>query len=128
MGFCDGHITSFSQFSRLFRKQFSVYQVKPPKLYDLFNVRQREEEPLKDYPNKFLALMIRLQTHDEYVMVTAFKQRIAARPFNDSMIRNPAETFFDIRERAFCHIEAEEVVVIKNGSSHSRQPRPKESS
>ena len=41
-GLPDGHITFFAQFSRLFREQFSVNQVKPPKLYDLFNVRQRE--------------------------------------------------------------------------------------
>jgi len=39
-GLPDGHITSFEQFSRLFREQFSINQVKPPMLYDLFNVRQ----------------------------------------------------------------------------------------
>jgi len=68
-------------FSRLFREQFSVNQVKPPKLYDLFNVRQREEESLKDYLNRFWALTIRLQTYDEDVMVTAFEQGITAGPF-----------------------------------------------
>jgi len=34
-------------------QQFSVNQVKPPILYDLFNVRQREGESLKDYLNRF---------------------------------------------------------------------------
>jgi len=60
-GLPDGHITSFEQFSRLFREQFFVNQVKPPMLYDLFNVRQREEDSLKDYLNKFWALTVRLQ-------------------------------------------------------------------
>ena len=73
----DGHITSFAQFSRLFREQFFVNQVKPPMLYDLFNVRQWEGDSLKDYLNRLWALIVRLQTHDEDVMVTAFEQGIA---------------------------------------------------
>jgi len=59
-GLPDGHITSFEQFSRLFRGQFFVNQVKPPMLYDLFNVRQREGESLKDYLNRLWALTVRL--------------------------------------------------------------------
>jgi len=126
-GLPDGHITSFAQFSRLFREQFSINQVKPPKLYDLFDVWQREEEPLKDYLNRFWALMVRLQTYDKDVMVTAFEQGIAARLFSDLLIRNSAETFFKIRERVVAHIKAENTVVKKNGSLHLRQPRSKES-
>jgi len=40
-------------------------------------------------------------------------------PFNDSLIRNRAET----REQATTHIEAEEDVLRKNGSLRSKQPR-----
>jgi len=36
-----GHITSFDQFSELFREQFSINQTKPSILYDLFSVKQR---------------------------------------------------------------------------------------
>jgi len=127
-GFPDGHITFFAQSSRLFRDQFFVNQIKPPKLYDLFNVRQREEELLKDYLNRLWALTVRLQTHDKDVMVPTFKQGIAAGPFSDSLDKNPAETFSEIRERVVTHIEAEEVVARKNNSSYSRKPRPTESS
>jgi len=38
----DDHITTFTQFARLFRKQFYANRVKPQVLYDLFNVRQRK--------------------------------------------------------------------------------------
>jgi len=72
-GLPDGHITSFAQFAKLFREQFYANQVKPPELYDLFNVRQKEGETLKVYLNRFWALTVRLQTHDEKVMVTAFE-------------------------------------------------------
>jgi len=48
--------------------------------------------------------------------------------FSDSLIRNPKETLSEVRERATAHIKAEEVVLRKNGSSRSKQPRHKESS
>jgi len=61
-------------------------------------------------------------------MVTAFKQGITAGSFSDLLIRNPTETLSEIRQRVVAHINAEEVVATKNGSSLSRQPKPKESS
>jgi len=126
-GILDGHITSFSQFSTVFREKFSANKVKPPRIYDIFSVKQREGESLKDYLNRFSALTVNLQTHDEDMMITTFKQGITTRPFNDSLIKNPVETFFEVWERVVAHIKAKEVVVRKNNSSHLRQPRPKES-
>ena len=126
-GIPDGHITSFSQFPTMFREQFSANKVKPLRIYDLFDVRQREGESLKDYLNRFNALTIRLQTHDEDMMITAFEQGITTGPFSDSLIRNPTETFSEVRERVVAHIEAEEVVVKKNATQILRQLRPKES-
>jgi len=118
-GIPDGHITSFPQFSRMFREQFSTNKVKPPKLYDLFNVIQREGKTQTDYMNRFYAVMVKLQ-YDEEMMVVAFVQRMTAGPFNDSLIRNPAETFSEVRERVVNHIKAKEVVLRKNGSSCSK--------
>jgi len=88
---------------------------------------QREGETLKDYLNRFYAVTVRLQTHDEEMMVATFIQGMTVGSFNDSLIRNPAETFPEVRERAFAHIEAKEAVLRKNDSSRSKQPRPKES-
>jgi len=72
-GIPDGHITSFSQFSMMFREQFSASSVKPPRMYDLFGVRQWEGDPFKDYLNRFSALMVRLQMHDKDIMIFAFE-------------------------------------------------------
>jgi len=47
--------------------------------------------------------------------------------FNDLLIKNPADTFSEIRERVVSHIEAEKAVVRKNGNSHLKQPRSEES-
>jgi len=95
-GIHDGQITSFSRFSTMFKEQFSSNKVKRLRIYNLFSVRQREGEPLKDYLNRLSALTVRLQMHDEDMMIVAFKQGIAAGPFNNSLIRNPMETFSEI--------------------------------
>ena len=121
----NGHITSFPQFAKLFREQFYANQVKPPELYDLFNVRQKEGEMLKVYLNRFWALTVRLQTHDEKVMVTGFGQGVASGPFCNTLIRNPPETILEIRRRAVVHINVEEAVTVRNGSSHSQPAKPR---
>ena len=126
-GIPDGHITSFPQFSKLFIEQFPTNKVKPLKLYDLFNVKKKEGEELKDYLNRFCVIRVRLQTHDEEMMVAAFVQGMTTEPFSDSLIRNPTKTFSEVRERAIAHIEAKETILRKNGSSRSKQPKPKES-
>jgi len=62
----------------MFREQFSVNKVKPPRLYDLFDIRQSEGETLKDYLNRFCTVTVKLQTHDEEMMIATFKQGIVA--------------------------------------------------
>jgi len=122
-GLPDGHVTSFVQFVRLFREQFTANQVTPSVLYDLFTVRKREGETLKEYLNRFWALMLRLQTHDEDVMVTAFEQGITMGPFSDSLNRNQAETFFEIQRRVVAHINIEEAVAIPETIEKLRFPQ-----
>jgi len=43
----DGHITSFDQFSTLFREQYIVNRAPPLIFYDLFDVKQYQGETLK---------------------------------------------------------------------------------
>jgi len=42
------------------------------------------------------------------------------------LIKNPAETFSEIRRRVIAHINAEEVVMDRNNGSHSGLAKPKE--
>ena len=60
------------------------------------------------------------------MVVVAFVQGMTTSPFNDSLIRNSAETFSEVRQRAIAHIEAEKVMLRKNGNSWSKKPRHKE--
>jgi len=78
---------------------------------------------LKYYLNRFCAVTVRLQAHDEEMMVASFVQGMTAGSFSDSLIRNSAEIFSEVRERAVVHIKVEEAL---NGSLRSKKPRPKE--
>jgi len=62
------------------------------------------------------------------MVVVAFVQGITTIPFSDSLIRNLAETLFEVHEGATAHIKAEEVVLRKNASSRLKQPKHKENS
>jgi len=67
-------------------------------LYDLFYVKQREGESLKEYLNHFCAISVRLQTQDEEIMVVAFVKGMTTSPFSDSLIRNQVEMLSEVRE------------------------------
>jgi len=112
----DGHITSFDQFSTLFREQFIVNRAPPAVSFDLFDVKQYQGEPLKDFLNRFGALVVKLHTKDEAMMVHAFRWGMLSTPFNDSLIRCHLKTFSEIHCRAVVHISAEEEVTEKRGS------------
>jgi len=77
----NGHITSFDQFLTLFREQFIVNQAPPLVSYDLFDVKQYQGEPLKDFLNRFGALVVKLHTKDEDMMVHAFRRGVLSGPF-----------------------------------------------
>jgi len=57
-GLLDGTIQSFQEFSQLFGEQFAANVVKPPRMADLFDVRKREGEPLKEYLNRFCEISV----------------------------------------------------------------------
>jgi len=97
VGLPDGHITSFDQFSGLFREQFIFNQAQPPVSFDLFGIKQRQGEALKDFLNRFGAFAVKLQTQDEALMVHTFGQWIMLGSFSDSLIGNQTRKFGEIR-------------------------------
>ena len=83
---------------------------------------------MKDFLNRFAVFVVKLQTQDEALMVHAFGQGIMSGPFSDSLIRNRARTFWEIRRRAIAYIVAKEAVTVKRGSTYPGQAKPKEGS
>jgi len=75
-----------------------------------------QEEPLKDFLNRFRALVVKLHTKDEVMMVHALRKGILSGPFSDSLIRCQPKMFSEIRRRVVAHIGAEKEVTVKRGS------------
>jgi len=56
----------------------------PPVSYDLFDVRQYQEESLKDFLNRLGAQVVKLHTKDEDMTVHSFRKGMLPGPFSDS--------------------------------------------
>jgi len=110
----DRHITSFDQFSMLFREHYIVNRVPPPISYDLFDVKQYQGESLKEFLNRFGVQVVRLHTKDEGMTVHAF---------SDSLLRCCPKTFCEIRRRVMAHIVAEDRVTTKRSTVGAVRPR-----
>jgi len=119
----DGHVTSFTQLSKLFREQYIANRAPPPNSYDLFDVRQYQGETLKEFVNRFGAQVVRVNTTDESMIVHAFRKGIFPGPFSESLIRSRPKTFAEIRRRAMAHIAAKGEVNEKRVSVVPARPR-----
>jgi len=112
----DEHITSFDQYSTLFREHYLVNRAPIPISYHVFGVKQYQGESLKEFLNRFGVQLVTLNIKDEAVTVHAFTKRVLAGPVSDSLIRCCPNTFCEIRYRAMAHIVAEDQVTEKHSS------------
>ena len=126
----DGHVTSFTQFSTLFREQYITNRAPPSVSYNLFDIRQYQGESLKEFLNRFGAQVVKLNTKDETMMVHTFRKGIVSGPFSESLIRSRPKTFGEIRHRAMAHIVREGEVnekctyVVPNCLRGPSRPQP----
>jgi len=76
----DGHITSFDQFTTLFREQYIVNRAPPPISYDLFDIRQYQGESLKEFLNRFGVQVVKLHIKDEAMTMHSFTKEVLPGP------------------------------------------------
>ena len=107
----------------MFKEQYIVNQAPTPFSFDLFDVKQYQGKPLKDFLNRFGALVVKLHTKNEDMMIHAFRRGVLPGPFSDSLIRCRPKTLNEIRRRAVAHIVAEEEVTEKPGSIDPARPQ-----
>ena len=86
-------------------------------------MKQYQGEPLKDFLNRFGALVVKLHTKDEAMMVHTIRRGMLSVPFSDSLIRCRPKMFSEIHRRAVAHIGPEEEVTEKHGSVGPTRPR-----
>jgi len=115
-------ITSFNIFARLFMERFAVNRPKQLQIADMFDIKQRQEETLKQFLNRFCDVSMGLTNPSEEMLVGAFVKGLRAHSFSESLIRTPAMTLAEIRSRATIYIETEEAMQRKR--SKERRPQP----
>jgi len=115
-------ITSFTTFSQVFLERFAVNRPKQLQIADMFDVRQRPEESLKQFLNRFCDVSMGLINPSEEMLVGAFVKGLRANPFSESLIRLPAATLVEVRSRAAIHIETEETMQRKR--AEEKRPNP----
>ncbi|XP_027916049.1 uncharacterized protein LOC114175492 [Vigna unguiculata] len=115
-------ITSFNDFARLFMDRFAVNRPKQLQIADMFDIKQRQEETLKQFLNRFCDISMGLTNPSEEMLVGAFVKGLRANSFSESLIRTPAATLAEIRGRATVYIETEEAMQRKR--LEERRPPP----
>jgi len=110
----DGHVTTFDQFTTLFREQYLVNRAPTRLSYDVFDIKQYQGESLKEFLNRFRIQVVRLKPTDEAMKVHAFVKGMLSGPFSESLLRFYLKTFTEIRHRALAHITADDRVTEKH--------------
>ncbi|XP_068474880.1 uncharacterized protein [Phaseolus vulgaris] len=118
-----GHITSFTQLSRLFREQYLANRAPPLVSYDLFDVKQYQGETLKEYISRFGAQVVKVGTIDEPMIVYAFRKWVCPGSFSKSLNRSRPKTFADVRRRAVEHIASKGEAYKKCTNAAPTRPR-----
>ncbi|GAU47368.1 hypothetical protein TSUD_403710 [Trifolium subterraneum] len=114
-------VTSFEDLATHFVAQFAANSEKPFLVADLFDVRQRPTEPLKNY-HRFNSATLKVTEPNEDIFVMAFEKGLSSGTFSEALTLRKANSMNEIRMRAEKHIEAEEIAREKG----SREIRGKD--
>jgi len=97
----------------MFLQQFATNQVKPQKLADLFDMRQKEGESLRAFLNLFCETTIKINSPNEEMFLEAFMNRLQTNPFSEFMLRDRPKTMKKVCRRATTHMDVEETMKQK---------------
>ncbi|XP_020235437.1 uncharacterized protein LOC109815201 [Cajanus cajan] len=119
-GLPDRSITDFDVFSQLFMAQFAANKKKSPIKSDLFDLKQKREESLKNFLQRFNEVALRIASLDERMAVIAFQKGLRSCAFNVALERANCQTMSEVRAFALSHIKTEE------GQINERAPENRE--
>jgi len=106
-------IVGYQDLTRKLIQQFSASKHHKVSSTSLFNIRQKENETLRDYLARFNDATIKLSNPNQELFVGAFQNGSRAGQFNESLAQKPVDSMEEIMARAECCIKGEESNVEK---------------
>ncbi|KAL0394907.1 UNVERIFIED_CONTAM: hypothetical protein Slati_4456900 [Sesamum latifolium] len=108
-----GAIGSFQEFRSLFLDQFASSKKLRKTELSLFAVRQKDDEPLKEYLQRFNATALEVPAATQEVKASAFSQGLLDGDLFKSLAKKPISKFDALLARAAKYINMEEAQAAK---------------
>ncbi|KAK4407888.1 hypothetical protein Sango_0369800 [Sesamum angolense] len=106
-------IGSFQEFRSLSLHHFASSRKHRKTELSLFSIRQKEEEPLKEYLRHFNTAVLEVPTATQEVKANAFAQGLLDRDFFKSLAKKPTTKYDALLARAAKYINMEDAQVSK---------------
>ncbi|KAL0449478.1 UNVERIFIED_CONTAM: hypothetical protein Slati_1504200 [Sesamum latifolium] len=121
-----GAIGSFQEFRSLFLHQFASNRKLHKTELSLFAVRQKDNEPLKEYLQRFNAAALEVPSATQEVKASAFSQGLLDGDFFKSLAKKPVSKFDDLLARVVKYINMDAQVVKKESRGEKRKETKEE--
>ncbi|KAL0405273.1 UNVERIFIED_CONTAM: hypothetical protein Slati_3841200 [Sesamum latifolium] len=118
-----GAIGSFQEFRSLFLHQFASSRKLRKTELSLFAVRQKDNEPLKEYLQRFNTAALEVPSATQEVKASAFSQGLLDGDFFKSLAKKPVSKFDALLARAAKYINMEDAQAAKKESRGRRGRR-----
>ncbi|KAK2427354.1 hypothetical protein QL285_025937 [Trifolium repens] len=114
-------ITGYQDFHRKLIHQFSGSKHIQVTATNMFSLRQKSSETLREYLARFSEATIKVSNPNQEMFVAAFHNGLSAGHFNESLAQKPAETMQEVMKRAECYIKGEESNAEKRSRDHKER-------
>ncbi|KAL0340269.1 UNVERIFIED_CONTAM: hypothetical protein Sradi_4543700 [Sesamum radiatum] len=128
-----GTISSLEQLTQRFLHHFSMNKSVPKTSAFLFTLRQRENEPLRDYMQRFVKAVHEVPHVNHELLASIIQQNLLPERFKESIAGKPPSTMENLLMRSQKYIRIEEsnasdpsLGVKRKGREEEKEPKKKE--
>ncbi|KAL2226532.1 UNVERIFIED_CONTAM: hypothetical protein Sindi_2011900 [Sesamum indicum] len=116
-----GSIESYEQLVQKFHFHFASKKKQKRSATHLFNIRQREEETLKNFMGSFTNETLEVQELRNYMIVSILIHGLRKGPFTSALARDPPGDVEQLMALAQKYIDEEEMNAMKDSERRERE-------